>query len=129
MLNAIRKNRNLRFFCAFMALYLLNCSVDTNDIRPSYIPEDLSFNDQESLVEIIIEKVFNYENAIPENEDTDSENNQIVKKTISNSFFILPIFKINNNYEIFDSNSGNINYNETLLLKPYFEIYSPPPEI
>ncbi|MFA9190257.1 hypothetical protein AAGV28_02635 [Flavobacterium sp. FZUC8N2.13] len=129
MLNTIRNKKGLRLFCAFMALYLLNCSVDTSDIRPSYVPEDLSFNDQESLIEIIVEKVFKFENAIPENEDTDTENNHILKKTISSAFYILPSFKINNNEEIYDSNSGNINYNETLVLIPYFEIYSPPPEI
>lgn len=129
MLNAIRNKRGLRLFCAFMALYLLNCSVDTSDIRPDYVPEDLSFNDQENLIEIIIEKVLGFENAIPENEDVDSENNSIFKKIISVTFYVLPNFEVNTNDEIYESNSDNISYNEANVLKPYFEIHSPPPEI
>lgn len=129
MLNAIRNKRGLRLFCVFMALYLLNCSVDTSDIRPSYVPEDLNLNDQESLIEIIVEKVFNFENAIPENEDTDSENKRVFKKTISVAFYVLPNLEVNTNEEILESNSDNISYNEGNVLKPYFEIHSPPPEI
>ena len=129
MLNAIRNKKGLRLFCAFIAIYLLNCSVDTSDIHPCYVSEDLSINDQESFIEIIVEKVLNFENAIPENEDTDSENTRILKKTISIAYYLPPVFKVNNYEEICESNSDNINFNEILLLKPYFEIYSPPPEV
>ncbi|TXB68372.1 hypothetical protein [Phaeodactylibacter luteus] len=55
-----------------MGLYLLNISVDTADPYPDYIPEDLSFNDQESIVEILLEQVLGYENAIAEYDDHDS---------------------------------------------------------
>ena len=56
-----------------MGLYLLNNSVDTADPNPEHIPEDLSINDQESIVEIIIEKVLGFENAIEEYDDNDTE--------------------------------------------------------
>jgi len=129
MLNAIRNKKGLRLFCAFIAIYLLNCSVDTSDIHPCYVSEDLSINDQESFIEIIVEKVLKFENAIPENEDSDSETNPILKKTISVVFYVPTIFKINTNVEIGESNSDNNNFNETPVLKLYFEIYSPPPEV
>ena len=56
-----------------MGLYLLNISVDTADPNPEHVPEDLSFNDQESFVELIIEQVLGYENAIKEYDDHDTE--------------------------------------------------------
>ena len=51
-----------------MGIYLLNISVDTKDPHPEYIPEDLSINDQESIVEIVVEKILGFENAIQEKE-------------------------------------------------------------
>lgn len=56
-----------------MGLYLLNVSVDTADPYPEYIPEDLSFNDQESIIEIIVEQVLGYDNAFKEYDDHDTE--------------------------------------------------------
>ena len=58
-----------------MGLHLLNVSVDTVDPNPEYFPEDLSFNDQESIIEIIVEKVLGYGNVIEEYDDNDVENN------------------------------------------------------
>ena len=64
-----------------MGFYLLNLSVDISDPMPEHIPEDLSINDQESIIEIVIEKIIGYEDAIKEYDDHDSEdhNNSSVK--------------------------------------------------
>lgn len=112
-----------------MAFYLLNCSVDASDITPNYIPENLNFNEQESVIEIIVEKVLGFENAIPENEDPDSENYGFFKKTISVAFYILPGFDCKLKEITFDKNSVNFEFQKTNILKPYFEIHSPPPEV
>lgn len=56
-----------------MALYLLNISIDTPDPQPQSVPENLAFNDQESIIEIIVEQVLGYEDAIKEYDDHDSE--------------------------------------------------------
>ncbi len=77
-----------RLFCAFMALYLLNCSVDSPDTQRDGFADNLAINDQESLLEIIIEKVFGYHDAIAEYDDDDSEN-QSVKKHIPLNLCIL----------------------------------------
>lgn len=129
MLNSIRNHTRLRFFCAFMALYILNCSVDTKDINPNYIPENLAINDQETLLEIVIEKVLGFENAIPEYDDTDSENNSLVKKTIAIAFFIVPDFALDVNDSNYESTTENILLGNLHIIKPYFEIHSPPPEV
>lgn len=69
-----------------LALCFLNSSVDTIDPNPEYIPEDLSFNDQESVVELLLEKVLGFENAIAEYDDHDAEENT-KKKTTKIDFF------------------------------------------
>lgn len=66
-----------------MALHIFNISVDTPDAQPDYIPEDLTFNDMESVVEIVLEKVFNIDNAIAEHDEpdeSDSENFEMSKE-------------------------------------------------
>ncbi|RRQ49752.1 hypothetical protein DZC72_03945 [Maribacter algicola] len=56
-----------------MGLYLLNISVDTIDPKPEYIPENLTFNDQESIVEIVVEQLLGFEEAFEEFDDPDTE--------------------------------------------------------
>ena len=56
-----------------MGLYLFNLSVDTSDPNPRHIPEDLSINDQESMVELVAEQILGMEDAFEEFDDTDSE--------------------------------------------------------
>ncbi len=56
-----------------MGLYLINISVDPADPKPNHIPEDLSINDQESIIEFAIEKLLGFENAIDEHDDHDTE--------------------------------------------------------
>ena len=63
----------VQIFWLFMSLYLLNISVDSPDYFSNSISEDLSFNDQESIVEIVVEQVLGYENAIKEYDDNDTE--------------------------------------------------------
>lgn len=73
MLSRCRHIRFTQFLWGMMALYLFNFSVDTADNTITNAPEDLTFNDQESLVEIIVEKVLGYENAISEHDEPDTE--------------------------------------------------------
>ncbi len=55
-----------------MGLVLLNISVDTPDPHPQFVPEDLSVNDPESIVEIVVEEILGYEDAIQEYDDQDT---------------------------------------------------------
>jgi hypothetical protein len=63
-----------------MGLYLLNISVDPADLHSDLVPEDLSLNEQESIVEIFVEKILGFEDAFAEydnheNEDHNKKNN------------------------------------------------------
>ena len=55
-----------------MGLYLFNISIDTADPNPESIPEDLSFNDQESFAEIVLEEFLGFEDAFKEYDDHDT---------------------------------------------------------
>jgi hypothetical protein len=71
-----------------MALHILNCSVDTPDPQPENVPEDLSYNDMESIVEIVLEQVLDIDNAIAEKDDpdTDGDNGLNQKKGLDFSY-------------------------------------------
>lgn len=128
MLNLIGNSKSLRLFCAFLALYILNCSIDTSDLHHYGTPENLTINHQESVAELIVEKILGFENAIPELDDSDGENHSTLKKLATVDFFILPI----NRLEIVflpRLTSKNTSFSSTSSLQPYFEIHSPPPEV
>jgi hypothetical protein len=55
-MNFFRKTIISRIFCILMAVHIFNLSVDTKDAAPDCIAEDLSINDQETVVEIVLEK-------------------------------------------------------------------------
>ncbi|TLF45400.1 hypothetical protein [Maribacter aurantiacus] len=73
-----------------MGVYLLNISVDTIDPKPEYIPENLAFNDQESIVEIVVEQLLGFEEAFEEFDDPDTEEHNTsskVKINLISAFF------------------------------------------
>lgn len=73
MLSRIRNSVFTKILWGIIGLYLLNISIDPADPNPEHIPEDLTFNDQESIIEIVLEKVLGYEDAIKEYDDYDTE--------------------------------------------------------
>lgn len=82
----------IRFFCILMAFHIFNISVDAPDADPDSQPEDLSYNDMESVVEIILEKYLGFDNAIAEHDepDDDSDNSttiEIVKDLSVTDFY------------------------------------------
>jgi hypothetical protein len=111
-----------------MAFYLLNISVDTTDPNPEYIPEDLSFNDQESIVEIIVEMVLGFEDAIKEYDDHDAENHNNQKNVKIN--LLVQVNKINILAQNqFDKRKKLYPYYKGYLTKGFKEIDSPPPKV
>lgn len=73
MFETIRNHTLTKFFWALLGLYFLNSSVDTPDPYPDYIPEDLTYNDQESILEFVVEKMLGFEEAFEEHDEPDSE--------------------------------------------------------
>lgn len=110
-----------------MGFYLLNMSVDTADPNPEHIPEDLSINDQESMVEIVLEMVLGFEDTIKEYDDHDTED-QNKKRNVKIDLLEL-LFKGD---KMDDSQSIEIKKTfpayEARLIRSFNEIDSPPPK-
>ena len=126
MSGKLKHSTMVKYISMFIALLLLNCSVDSPDFYKKHIPENLCINDQESIIELVVEKVFGYDNAIPEYDDADSSeaNNSIALDLfiVPPTFFtITPFTTYNCNKEIFSTNQQ--------LLTACLEIHSPPPLI
>lgn len=69
----LRKHIVFRSFWLLMALHILNCSIDTPDAHPDYVPEDLAYNDIESISELVLEQILGFENAVAEHDEHDTE--------------------------------------------------------
>ncbi|MEQ8413404.1 MAG: hypothetical protein RIF36_18925 [Imperialibacter sp.] len=111
-----------------MGIYLLNISVDAADPNPEYIPEDLSFNDQESIVEIVVEKVLGYEDAIEEYEDHDTEDHN-KKKNLKIDLLVLESEKHKNASDQLVLRKRSYFDYDARLSSSFQEIDSPPPKV
>jgi hypothetical protein len=70
-----QKSIVIRIFSLFLALYILNFSIDSRDARPDHFAEDLSYNDLESFYELLLEDVLGLENAVAEQDERDQDDN------------------------------------------------------
>jgi hypothetical protein len=129
MIKQIRHSFLTRFLWGFMSLYLLNCFVDSPDAQPSHFPEDLTYNDLESIIEIVVEKVLGFENAIPEYDDNDTNQDFAGKSTFLIDFFIVPNSALcsTDNYRCLKK--GKLAEQNWILSSPYYEIHTPPPDV
>lgn len=112
-----------------MAIYFLNCSVDAPDIQVLSQQENLKFNDQESIIELLVEKVLGFENAIIEQDDVDSSPQKSIKKSISLDYFVFKDFNsFKDAFYNWDSNKKHF-LSIQLFDSIFLEIISPPPLI
>ncbi|MCU0358576.1 MAG: hypothetical protein MUE95_13445, partial [Cyclobacteriaceae bacterium] len=56
---------------------MLNLSIDPPDLHSHTIPEDLSINDIESVIELVIEDILGFDSFFAENDEAD-DNDYIV---------------------------------------------------
>lgn len=128
MISRVRNSVFLRFFWGLLGLYFLNISVDTTDFNPDYLPEDLSINDQESIIEIVVEKVLGYEDAIREYDDNDPEDHNSYK----NAKLDLKTHCLNES-SFFGLFSGSTDKVQTVVLEHLSDGFhnnlTPPPEV
>ncbi len=113
-----------------MAFYLLNCSVDTTGLFVG-TPETsrITYNNQESIIEIVVEQFLGFEQAIPEYADNDMDQNAALKKAQLIDSFIIPHF--DQKVYTFLGYSKKLHPIEHVnhTLKFYFKVPSPPPEV
>lgn len=129
MVKLIRNNTFGKYHWFFLAIYFLNCSVDAPDIQISSQQENLKFNDQESIVEFLVEKVLGFENAIIEQDDVDSSPQKAIKKSIFIDYFVFKDFNSFND-AFYNWCSNKKQFLPIQLFDSIFlEITSPPPII
>jgi hypothetical protein len=77
----------------FLLVFLIfNYSVDIPDYFGDQVPEDLSYNDIESITEFVLEIVMGIENAVPEHDEDDPDKNSGFTKKIDIPYFYrLPV--------------------------------------
>jgi hypothetical protein len=129
MLNVLRHSKIATFVWGFMAFYLLNISVDVTSLFDEKEQKNKNYNEQESIIELVFEKVLGFEEAIPENNANDSEHNPTMKKGFSMDKFVLPFYEINTKLIVFNPIKKSFYYSKNSCLKPSLEIHSPPPEV
>ncbi|MFC5283151.1 hypothetical protein ACFSSE_04730 [Pedobacter alpinus] len=111
-----------------MGIHLFNVSVDTRDPNPEHITEDLSINDQESIIEIVFEQVLGYEDAFKEYDDHDTEdhNKKSNVKIDLSTYYITEI--IFNKKSRIKSRQNFPDYT-TFLTEGFKKLHIPPPKI
>jgi len=116
-----------RVFCVLMALHIFNICIDMPDAQPESVPEDLSVNDMESVIELILEKGFGIENAIAEHDEKDEGTSQNFEA--SKDYKIVPttMHILLNNIQAIVINRTATN-NEPNYLGFIGEISPPPPK-
>jgi hypothetical protein len=127
-MQGFRQNIIFRLFWLFMAVHIFNFSVDTPDAQPDYVPEDLTFNDMESVVEIILEKVLNIENAIAEYDEKDTADGSSFEIKKPFSFFLQTNIKIDQVFHNKQTVVVQTNYVEQFSSQFHPEIVPPPPK-
>lgn len=129
MMQAFRHSFFLRYFAVFLALYILNCSVEHPGANRLGLAEEMGINYQESLVELLIEQFLGYEYAIAEYEEEESPDNSSFKKVLE---VLLGAFGTSGlpSAKYLDKNVPKTYfYGQAALSAPCFEIHSPPPNI
>jgi len=129
MLQLFRNTLFIRFLWGFMCLFLLNCSIDIPDKRLNHFAVDTSYNDQESIIELFIEKILGYGDVIAESEDSDGNEHSKSKKKISIDTYIPLISSNDEQIDETQSKKDLIYLQQQILVSAYFEIHSPPPEV
>ncbi|GAA3784126.1 hypothetical protein GCM10022271_15590 [Corallibacter vietnamensis] len=128
MLSQIRNSVFTKILWGIMGLYMLNISVDPADPNPEHIPEDLTFNDQESIIEIIIEKVLGYEDAIKEYDDYDTEDHN-TKTNVKIDLATHYIVDNNLNQSFIEIKKHKFPEYTTNLTKGFLKLDIPPPKV
>lgn len=111
-----------------MGIYLLNLSVDMADPDSPHVSEDLTINDQESIIELVVETFLGYEDAFQEFDDPDAE--EQTQKSQGK------IDLINNSFRDYltqtsQEPSGKQKFRdyEEFLLQEFLILFTPPPQV
>ena len=128
MINYLSHNKFLNICWALLAFFMLNISIDMVDATPPNTAEDLTYNEQESIIEFILEEMIGIEDAIPETEDNDASQKTVLKKTSNIDQFTFNTVLIKEH----DYGIVKIKYPQQRVVAAstqFIKVVSPPPEV
>jgi hypothetical protein len=127
VISRLRNSLFSKVLWGLMSLYLFNISADATDPYPQHISEDLSINDQESFIEIIVEKILGYENAIREYDDNDNRDQEIKTNLKIDLFNQSPVGNLTQRLVALKP-LNNFSEYRTDLSRGFQTRYTPPPK-
>ena len=86
-----RSHQVLGIMSITMGIHFLNLSIDPPDAQPYWVAEDLSVNETETLIEMVLENVLNFADSFPEHEDHNDHHGTHSFVHISHSYVNQPI--------------------------------------
>ncbi len=101
--------------------------MDCPDRHPHYIREDLSINDQESLLEFFLEKIFGLKNTIAEYDDNDADDHKKEKKS-KIDLVGQPFIEPSNSADNDKPRTKGLTSFSNQLSPGYYHLDTPPPE-
>ncbi len=122
----LRENIMFRLVWLTLAMHVFNCSAHTPDLQPCNLPEDVEYNEMDSVVEVVLEMILEMEGVVPENDDNDEEGKFQIKHEVDFSDY-----KSNLRYFIKSASvvkSLNSDYFKILPEAIHFDFVPPPPK-
>jgi hypothetical protein len=89
-LRTLREHIAVRTLWLLLAFQIFNCTIDAPDLTPPGAPEDLTYNEMESITEFVVEIVFGLEDFFKETDDHDNAEEQLLKLKTSIDYFPPP---------------------------------------
>jgi len=107
---------------------MLNLSIDVTDNISSSTSNNLSLNDQESIIEVVLEKVLGFENVITEKDTSDTDKSFALKKHKILEYIITIKLQSKIFFELAIPAKTNTIYKFPYFKDPSLSILYPPPK-
>lgn len=127
-MQSIRQNILLKYLWIGLALFILNVSIDAPDAFGDEVAEDLSFNDIESISELILEDFLGIYNACPEHDENDLEDEGGLCKKFDFKFNQNTPVTVDMKVDIIDEERTFIVYRTSRQLSPFLKGLIKPPQ-
>jgi hypothetical protein len=121
IIRELRNSRLLRGLIVFMTAVFLNGMIDPPDLYSDAVAEDLSYNEMESVLEVFVERVLQYEDFFKEYDDDDAG------KTLLKKYSSLDVLLFSDSLAMAFPDQCTSNQWALLRMQPPKDIWQTPP--